>query len=664
MTYQVPPQAAHFVDREGERAKAFRALTERDGRARPLCLALSGLGGTGRTELAFELVREVSERYPDGVLYADLDDLRRDGAVDTGDVLTRLLRALDVPPEWIEGTFKNRCTQYWSKTHGKRLIVVLDNARTAAEVVPLLPSSGDSLVLVTSQGPLYELERGAVVELPLAPLADEHAGELLRRLADDPRLPADPELTGRILRLCSGLPAALHVAAGWLRRHRRRPLDRLVRELTADLHDRGVPVVEGLWDAACAGLGPDAAALYRLLAVHPAPAVPVASAVALLGRGPEATDDAVDELEAAGLLSVTGEWLRLPELLRAHARRWADRTGDPREAAEAFDRLAHWYLRQAQRADLLVAGARLVLAPRAAALPGTPDAEFTGEDGAREWLEEAAPALHGCVRAAHARGLDTLAWSLCEPLWTHHLDFPHPRLTEELYTTGLAAALRAGDSAGAVRMCCQAARSAWESGDLAGAARLLDRAESTLPLLDATPPHRKLGASVTEFRGMLLSARAAATVAEDPAGAHAEWARAAQCFQSSRAIHLALENAYGVLVQTYRWGEVAARLGDLERAAALLTEAYASAAADRRGRLTGRIQYALAGVEARRGHREEAGAHYLAALDRARARRAGREEERVLIALAGYAEEGGDPAGAERYRELARAVRERNGGLA
>ncbi|KUO18608.1 hypothetical protein [Streptomyces dysideae] len=91
--------------------------------------------------------------------------------------------------------FGERTRQYRSLTCGKRLVTVVDNARCGAEVEPLLPASGASLVIVTSHGPLYDLQAGAVVELPLDPLAEADALELLERVTSDARLAAEPDVT-------------------------------------------------------------------------------------------------------------------------------------------------------------------------------------------------------------------------------------------------------------------------------------------------------------------------------------------------------------------------------------------------------------------------------------------------------------------------------------
>ncbi|MGW7822851.1 hypothetical protein ACWGLF_33125 [Streptomyces puniciscabiei] len=80
-------------------------------------------------------------------MYVDLDDVRRDGAVEVADVLGELLRGLDA--EWIAPVFPERARPYWTLTHGRRIAVIVGNARYGTEVEPLLPASGDSLVIVT-----------------------------------------------------------------------------------------------------------------------------------------------------------------------------------------------------------------------------------------------------------------------------------------------------------------------------------------------------------------------------------------------------------------------------------------------------------------------------------------------------------------------------------
>ncbi|UED87316.1 tetratricopeptide repeat protein [Streptomyces profundus] len=654
MVYQVPPATAHFVDREDEQARAFRAVSDWKHPSRPLCLALSGLGGTGKTELAYRLARTLRDRYPDGVLRVDLNELRRDGVVEVTDALGELLAPLDVEGRWLHQTLRDRSRQYWDRTDGRRLIVLVDNARTAAEVLPLLPASGDSLVIVASHGPLHDLEHGSAVELPLAPLADQDAAELLEMIVDDPRLTDEPDALQGLLRVCAGLPAAVRVAGQWLRRHRRRPLSRLLAELDTELQDRGLPMVEAVWDAAYRALDEDAALLYRLLPAYPGGALTPEGVAVFLGRGREAADDSLDALEAAGLLDARHERARLPEPLRAHADRRAREDGTPGERETALRRVIRWYLRQAQRADLLAAGPRLTIADPVPPEPDAQDIAFgaPGEgrpaDGQR-WLEAERHAVHGCVTEANRLGMDTETWALCEPLWTHFLDHPHHADAADSFRLGIASAQRAEHIPALARMRAQLARALWEQDEFDAAAEQLAAALAAVELLDDTPRDRKLAASVVEFRGTLH-------------GRRGDWQSAAADFASARQVHRAIGNAYGVLLGTYRLGEALAALGELDRAEELLAQAHELAGAQGRERIAARVAFALAGVLARLGRPERARPLYESALAAARARGAEFDEARVLDPLADLVAELGEPDRAAELRATAREIRRRHGG--
>lgn len=707
MIYRIPAAPAHFVDRERQTTQARLAVTQWAKPFAPLCLALTGPWGIGRTELANTLARTAcaSGRYPDGALRIDLDDLRWEGSVASQDVLAHLLRSLGVSAgEWVELSLAGREGQYWQQTRDKRFVLVIDNARTAAEVRPLLPPTGGCLVVVTSRAPLYDFMDGTALPMPLPPLPDHEASRLLGLLSADERLAREPEELARLLTVCSGRPALVHDLAKRLRRHRNRPLSRLLPDFRAALKDGDLDVLTRLHDESYAELGPDAALLYRLLPLAPGPSISSAACTALLGRGPWAGGEALDELVekglvtpldepqepvAARLVTLTGTRARLDEVLRAHAERWADREGaaDDRTAARA--RLTRWLLRQAQHARLLFAGRTLTRAPAAPALPGVPDLDFekaasagTGESvkaAVSDWFWAEAPVLYRAVETAYAHGLDAECWALCEPVWTFHFDRPSPVETLSAFTTGAAAALRTGDVRALARLLSMAARIHWEQGEFEAADAELGRAEGAVSALgvpdalavpdvlgaaDTQDEDRKLLASVREARGMWHGAlgRAAAARGREEERAR-QWRAAFARFEEARLVHAAIGNGYGEHLETYREGEALLHLGDHAGAAERLTRAYAWMREHNRLRLTGRTAFALAGAERGLGHRAEAERLYTEALANAGLRNAGREQEDVLLDLAGLAEEYGEPERAASYRERACDLRRSNGGL-
>jgi tetratricopeptide (TPR) repeat protein len=523
-------------------------------------------------------------------------------------------------------------------------------------------------MIVTSHGSLHDLEDGAAIGLTLPPLEEWAATELLGLIVQDPRLTADPEAVRSLVRLCDGLPAALHVAGRWVRGHRLRPLSRLIPQLRGELEEKGVPDVERIWDTVYDGLSHAARLLYRLLPHHPGATFTLDSATALLGLGEAACEEALEELDGAGLLdlrSLTGAGagrMRLPGPLHGHALRRSRRDTQEGEVGRAQTRLLRWMVRQAQRADRFAAGRRLIVSEEYGAVPGAPDVpledpEEAADDAARteraerasRWLYEERHRLLAAVRLAHERGLDAEAVALSEPVWTYALDHPHQSDVIGAFRLAVASAVRhGGNAAWLVRTRCQLARPLWEAGLLSEAERELDSAEAVLGLLGDSARDRKLGASLMEFRGMLN-------------GVRGEWDAAAADFVRSRDMHLAIPNPYGAMLQTYRLGEARAALGELEAAHLLLSEAHARAVELRRERMTRRTGFALAGVLRRLGRTEEARPLYEQSLQGACGRGSGFDQARVHDAMAELAEAEGRSAEAAEQRAASRVIRQRNG---
>ncbi|QDY78201.1 NB-ARC domain-containing protein [Streptomyces qinzhouensis] len=650
--FQLPPAQVCFENRHDEQDRITRAIQGHRTQRGPLVVALTGIGGIGKTALGFHVARGLVDRYPDGVLYVDLDDLRRDGVVEVSDAVGELLTGMGVSPEWWERSLGGRTKQLWSRTRNKRMVVVVDNARYGTEVIPLLPASDHALVIVTSQGALYDLDGAAAVEVPVGPLAVDDAVRLLGHLVTDPRLTEEPDAAIDLARGCGGLPAALQVAGQWVRKYRRRSLSRLVAGLVAELHGKGIPMVEAVWDAAYKGLAPESARLYRLLPQLPGHRVLELPAAALLGCDPATAGDALEELESAGLLEGLAEGRRMHSLLRGHAERRARQEDDDgTERVRARRSLVAWYRRQAARADLLAAGPRMTFAvvpePVAASVP---DAELLGKPEALRWLESHRLALYGCVRLAFDDGLYEDAWALCEPLWTHFLDHPHYADVTDAFRTGVAAADRAECLPAMVRMRCQLARPLWEQGLYEEAAEQLRHALGAAAALGESPMELKLRASTVEFQGLLKAETG-------------DWTGAAVDFEAAKAAHAEIGNVYGVLLQTYLLGRTALRSGRHEEAVVLLGEAHRMAGLQERERMTARAGFELGRALRLVGRPEEARPLVDAALDGARARGSRTDEVRVLEELASLADDRGEVRAAREHRTAASRIAIQYGGV-
>ncbi|WP_438485172.1 tetratricopeptide repeat protein [Streptomyces sp. S186] len=656
---QLPVEIQHFENREGEQARVHRATEDwcagGPDPARPLIVSVSGLAGVGKTTLGFRIARRLLESCPDGVLYADLDEGRRDGTADIADVLRQMLRSLDGSGDEVGLSLAERRRQYLDETRHRRLVVVLDNVRRfEGEAELLMPASAGSAVVLVGRRTPADLDPGVAVELPLRPLTEEHAVRLLLRIAGDPAPAADPEAVAELARLCAGLPAALRVAGRWVRRHRRRGWARMLAGLTIELQQNGVPETEPVWNATYHDLGAPARTLYRLLAAEPGPGISPQAAVALLGAGEDTAEEALEELEDAGLLDIVPDLdddravrLRMHSLVRAHALRRAATDAADGEAAGGRQRNIRWHLRQAQRADELWAGERMTLAARVAALPDAPDVDFRGKPAALHWLHSERRVLHSCVRVAYDAGLYAESWALCEPLWTHQLDHPGSADDIDSFTIGRDAALRAEDLPAAVRMRCQLARKLWESERFTEAGEELETAVSAAALLvEREDKHRKLYASALEFRGRLQAERG-------------KWTEAVPDYRRSLSLHQQIENPYGEMLLTYLLGQASAGMDELDRSVEELRRAHAMARELQRERMTARTGFALGRVLLRLGRAAEARPLYEAALDAARERRSPSEQVRVLEALAGLHREEGDEEAAEQCLAAARALRSR-----
>ncbi|MFJ9927930.1 AfsR/SARP family transcriptional regulator [Streptomyces misionensis] len=456
---QLPPTVLHLAGREPELAlldAGLRILDDGPGTA--LIISVSGVAGVGKTTLAVHWARRVAGRFPDGQLYLDLRGFGPDEApVAPAEAVRRLLEAVGVRPERIPADTQGRVTLLRSVTDGRRMLLVLDNARSADQVEPLLPGSPSCLVLVTSRRRLTGLvARHQAQHLSLDTLTTAAARELVAARLGAERAAAEPDAVTELAERCGRLPLALSIAAARAGTLPGLPIGTLVEELrderhrltalaTGDSEDTDLTSVFGWsYDA----LSPGAARLFRLLAAHPGPEFTLPAAAAASGLTPVDTRARLAELVDAHLVrpGTAGRFL-LHDLLRAYARARLATDETDEDADGAAHRIFDHYLHTALAADRLLDEHRDAVAvpePTAGARPQP----MATHDQAEQWFSAEHAVLLTAVQQAARTGFPGHAWRLAWAIGTHLHRRGAWQEWVETQRTALAAASDCGDRAG------------------------------------------------------------------------------------------------------------------------------------------------------------------------------------------------------------------------
>jgi tetratricopeptide (TPR) repeat protein len=460
---QLPPAAAHFSGRSEELASLEDAAAEYDPARRLSVAVISGAGGVGKTSLASYWLHRISDRYEGGLLYADLHGQVPDTASLPGEVLTGFLSALGTPPARIPLGLDEQAKLYRSLTSGQRMLVLLDNAASAAQVRALLPGPGPrqpgrpSLVVVTTRWRIAGLAMDGARFIALGPLDDTAGIELLSRMVGTDRAAAETEAVRSVVRLCGGLPLAVCVAGARLAAHIRWPIDRVAMELAdeqrrlAALSISGDISVRAVFDVSYQALPPATARLYRLLPLIPGPDFCTELAAAAAGIGLQEATGLLDALTEASLVEETSEErFQFHDLVRLHASEQA-RTEPRQELTTAAARAIGWYLIQAVAADLVIIPGRWRLNPMYEQARASPPA-YNGPPEALRWMEFRLSGLLAAVRTAHDEGLHEQAWQLCEAMWGLFAYRKYFRHWIDAHLLGLASARTRGDLRAEARM--------------------------------------------------------------------------------------------------------------------------------------------------------------------------------------------------------------------
>jgi DNA-binding SARP family transcriptional activator len=444
----LPRPDPHFTGRARELRAITGALAAGGGQS--LC-AVYGMGGSGKTALAVQAAHALTGTFPDGVIFLDLHGYTEHRpALPVAEALDRLLRRMRVDGATIPADFDERAAFYHDLLTHRRMLFVLDNARDAAQVRPLLPGARGCAAIVTSRR-LATLDDALV--LPLDLLAQNEAVELFRSVAGPGRLRGEPgagELLARIAIRCGRLPLAIRIAAG---RHRVRDKQSLADleealagedERLAELDDDGRSVAAS-FRVSLRDLPPPLARTFAMLTAAPGADFDSMAVAALADLPAGAAARQLRHLADRHLIIEhdPGRY-RFHDLIGAFARQHATESVLADQQAAALQRLADYFLRTAEAADSLITPHRyrvpIELLDRGTAVPPLGD-----YDAAFAWLSVEHGNLADTCVAAHAAGFDVVCWQLAYTLRGYYYLTKSLQAWTATHEAALTAAQRCGD---------------------------------------------------------------------------------------------------------------------------------------------------------------------------------------------------------------------------
>ncbi|MFI0410081.1 ATP-binding protein [Actinomadura sp. 3N508] len=556
---QLPASRPYFTDRARE-LEMLRRLGDA-AREQAAVIVISGVGGVGKTSLALAWLHRVVAEFVDGQLFADLRGFSAGAPATPSESLGRFLRALGVAPEAVPADLDEQAALFRTLTAERRLIILLDNAASAAQVRPLLPGRGPSVVAVTSRRRLSGLAVDGASFLPLDPLDETGAVELLDRMLGTGRTAAEPQAVRSLTALCGRLPLALCTSAARLATRGHWRIERLVGELADERRRLAVLgeedlSVQAVFDVTYRDLPPSAARLYRLMSVHPNGWFGLPAATAAAGGDPDDTARDLDALVDVNLVDAASDGrFRFHDLAHLHARSVADQAAHEAEKEQAFHRLMDHYLGMAVAADRAIIPDRWHLGRKYQEPPAVP---FSGTPEAIGWIEAELPLLRDLIADAHERGLHRDTWEMCEALWGVLTFRKHYAIWIETHEKGHASAVALGDPVAQARMLEALAVAQLNLGDFPAAARLGREAL----VLERDAGHREGEVTALECLGVAQMAQG-------------DVATATETFTRALAVSRGVpgDAARSTAMMTRRLGEALVRDGRSEAGAGRLREA-------------------------------------------------------------------------------------------
>lgn len=368
--HMLPRGIRHFTGRTDELASISR-ICGKPGRGAAPVLALTGVAGIGKTAIAVRWAHQHRDLFPDGQLYLDLRGFDSGNMpVETGAAVRMLLDALGVPAAHVPSALTPQMDMYRGMLAARRVLLLLDNARCADQVRPLLHPAAGCLVLVTSRSSLPRLlsDDEDAPTVALAPFGADEACQFLARRLGAARVSSEQTATADLARVCDGLPLALHIVSA---RGTREP-DLTLRTIVDELRDTrqrlgpcsrssGVATAGALAATSCSyqALSSEGARLFRLMSIHPGPDINLGAAERLADLSSGQTAALIGELTAVGLVAKQApDRYAMHDLVAEYAAGLCADEDSGAERADAARRALGWYVDTASHSDLVTASSR------------------------------------------------------------------------------------------------------------------------------------------------------------------------------------------------------------------------------------------------------------------------------------------------------------------
>ncbi|WP_219462502.1 AfsR/SARP family transcriptional regulator [Nonomuraea rhizosphaerae] len=453
---QLPAAVSDFTGRKEIAGRLRTLLSSAQSSAEGVPVAaICGIGGVGKTTLAVHVAHAADDLFPDGQLYADLRGYT-DEATGPESALGAFLRALGIPSDVIPERLAERSALFRSLLSDKRILVLLDNARDAAQVIPLLPGSPGCAAIVTSRHKLADLPSARLFDLDV--MEPDEALTLFASVAGAERVAAERAAAMDVVATCCFLPLAVRIVAARLAARPSWTVASLVPRL-ADEQRRldelrvGNLAVEATFALGYGQLDATQARAFRLLAVPNGADISLGAAAAVLSLSVFETEDLLESLVDASLLEApaAGRY-RFHDLLKLFARRELEKSERPAARTTALRRMLGFYLASSQSAHRLAYEGSAISANLQVVGSGL---SFTSVDEAVAWLVAEGDALFAAINqaAAIARAGEHLLPAgdmlvAMEPLLESGT---HTREFDQATRAVLAGALRIGDTGSELR---------------------------------------------------------------------------------------------------------------------------------------------------------------------------------------------------------------------